>query len=402
MGKSSKIKQREAEAQEAQFKAAFAQRSRQAAYKAPDAPLLDEFEPYRAHFIRCPDQFVLRTRSSHRDKQVLEMARHLFGRFRVPRVLEQAWGAYLADASPAARNQPLARRWGPARNDRAVARAASGRNPNLGHIDFRAWFVCVATGGSLYKEHTKGLLTKKETHFFLGAPACLDVCQAVIYAVSRGAGAPDGEAQRLARSRLSAQRFNAFWLDVVRFFCLPDRLPGNVEAVNDIVDYLIHRRQEDASFRLLGSSWSLPALQRRVEQWHRALARAKDLSGVTWAGVDLPDHTIERPDPTHCDRVVRWRFHQIVTGKELAAEGTAMRHCVFSYKSRCMNGSCSIWTLTRTDEFGRTTRHLTIEVSRMGVIVQKRGLANRLPRPEENHVVELWAREMGLANHGGG
>ena len=401
MGKSSKLKQREAEAQEAQFKAAFAERSRVAAYKAPTAPLLDEFEPYQARFVRSPDTFVLRTRSDHREKQVLEMARHLFGRFRVPRVLEQAWGAYLEE-SPSVRAQPLPRRWRQGQDDRAAARDQAGRNPNLQHLDFRAWFVCVATGGSLYKEHTKGFLTKKETHFFLGAPVSLDLCQAVVYAVARGAGAVDGAAQRLARSRLSTQRLTEFWLDAVRFFCLPDTLPASVEAINDIIDYLIARRQEDASFRLLGSSQSLPALQRRVEQWHRSLARAKDLSGITWAGVDLPDYTVERPDPNHKERLVRWHFHQIVSGKELAAEGTAMRHCVFSYKSRCVNGSCSIWALTRTDEFHRTTRHLTIEVNQTGTIVQKRGLANRLPRPEENHVVDLWARKMGLTNRDGG
>lgn len=385
MGKSSKLKQREADAKEAAFRARFVTLSRAAQTPPPSVPLLDEFRAYDQHFLRSPAEFALRTRSSSRAKQVLEMARHLFGRFRVPRILEQAWSAYLPDA--------------PTAHDRgALPRQALLTNLNLRQVDFRAWFVCVATGGSLYKLHTKTLLTKKETHTFLGAPPVLGLCQAVIYAVARCAGAPDGDAQRLARSKLAEKPFGEFWFDVVRFFCLPEHMPATVALVNDLCDYLDHRHREEPAFRLLGSAQTLPAILRRMEQWHRALARAKDLSGVTWAGVALPDHRIERPDPDHPNHTVTWDFHQITSGKELAAEGTAMRHCVFGYKNRCVNGDCSIWSLTRTDAFGGKSRRLTLEVSRYGVIVQKRGLANRAPRSDEAHLVAQWALAMNLDN----
>lgn len=394
MGKSAKLKQREAEAKEAQFKQAFAERSRVAAYKAPPPPLLEEFESYRSHFIRPPEAFVLRTRSDHRSKQALEMARHLFGRYRVPRVLEQAWSAYIQESGALGRRElPRQGRGVPA------PRGNTGLvNPNLSEVDFRAWFVCVATGGSLYKEHTRAWLTKKETFLFLGAPEGLDLCQAMIYAVARAAGANQGEAQRLARTKLASRPFEPFWFDAVRFFCLPGNMPQDLAVTNDLVDYVTHRRQEDRNFRLLGSSQSLAAILRRMEQWHRALARARDLSGITWTGVDLPDHTIEQKDPENKQLTIKWTFHQITTGKELAAEGTAQRHCVLSYKSRCVSGECSIWSLTRTDAYGLTSRRLTIEVNRYGTIVQKRGLANRAPRPEEENVVNLWAREFRLEN----
>lgn len=396
MGKSAKLKQREAEAKEAQFKLAFAERSRVAAYKAPPDPLVDEFIAYQAHFVRSPDSFILRTRSDHRDKQALEMARHLFGRFRVPRVLEQAWGAYVDTPRQNGRAE-LPRR---GRFEQAPARASS-HNPNLKHIDFRAWYICVATGGSLYKEHTKKLLTKKETFLFLNAPASLDLCQSVIYAVARAAGAAEGQAQRLARTKIAEKNFDAFWFDAIRFFCLPGNMPATIAVANDLADYFAARRHEDRAFRLLGSSQSLAAILRRMEQWHRALARAKDLSGITWGGVALPDHTVEQKDPENKQFTVTWTFHQITSGKELAAEGTAQRHCVFGYKTRCVNGDCSIWSLTRTDAFGAKTRRLTIEVNRYGSIVQKRGLANRLPRPEEEHVVGLWALKFNLDNSRG-
>jgi hypothetical protein len=392
MGKSLKTKQRKAEAEESAFKQHFVQLSHAAAKVVPEQPLLDEFQAYSGQFVRPAEGFVLRTRSGHRDKQALEMARHLFGRFRVPRVLEQAWSAYLPDAPEDRR--ALAQR--PPGAPEAVLRRPAG---NLSRHDFRAWFICVATGGSLYKQHAKNLLTKKETHIFLAAPPALDLCQAIIYAVALAAGISTGGALRLARSKLAQKDFTPFWFDVVRFFCLPENLPASVAVVNDLTDYLDNRHREDAAFRLLGSSQTLPAILRRMEQWHRALARAKDLVGISWDGVDLPDHTIEQRDPENKGLMLTWCFKQIVTGRELAAEGTAMRHCVFGYKSSCAAGDCSIWSLTQTSGLGVKTRRLTIEVSRYGEIRQKRGLANRQPRPEEEHAINQWASAVNLKNN---
>lgn len=383
MGKAAKNKQREAEKQEDIFRARFAQLSRQACTKPAVDPLVKEFEAYEKYFVRSPESFNLRTRSSNRSKQVLEMARHLFGRFRVPRILEQSWAVYLKERE----------------HGRALLTNRASKNRNYTFINFRDWFVCVATGGSLYKTYTQGFLTKKETHAFLCAPDSLDLCQAVIYAVARSAGAKDGEAQRLARSKISEQPFNDYWFNAVRFFCLPDSMPSTLHVVNDLVDFLHARRQEDPNFKLLGSSQSLQAILRRMEQWHRHLARAKDLSGITWDGFSLPDYTIEQKDPKNSNLVIQWNFHQITTGKELAAEGSAQRHCVFGYKSRCVNGDCSIWSLTRTEQFGSKVRRLTIEVNKFGSIVQKRGLANRLPRPEEEAMVARWAFAHNLTNH---
>jgi hypothetical protein len=404
MGKSSKTKQRVTEAKEAEFQNRFAQ-ARQAPRTVASRPLIDEFGGYLEQAVRSPETFTSRTRSSDRGKQAIEMARHLFGRFRVPRVLEQAWGAYILDephASGILNRRPAGVPQAPAagRVPRVAGHAAApGSNLNLAHVDFRAWFVAVATGRSLYKEHTKGFLTKKETASFLGAPSVLDICQAIVYAVARGAGALDGPAQRLARSKLAAQAFHdPFWFDAIRFFCLPDHMPVSITQANDLVDFVVSRHQEDRHFRLLGSSQSLAAILRRMEQWHRALARAQDLSGIQWDGVDLPDYTVEHKDPDHKNRTIEWTFHQITTGKELAAEGTAQRHCVFGYKASCVSGRCSIWSLTRTDMVGTKVRHLTIELTSHGRIVQKRGLANRPPRSDEERAVADWAAKFNLDN----
>lgn len=388
MGKSTKKKQLEAQQAEQAFRQRFAHDARKRANVPSPPPLVDFFKSYQSSFVRNPDGFAPKTRSARVERQILEWARWLFVRFRVPRILDQTWAVYLE-------HDPDARRLGVTPTPEHL------RNPNLRTIDFRAWYVCLATGGSLYKEHTKGFLTKRETHEFLCAPDNLGLCQAIVFAVARGAGANLGQAQRLASSRLAEKAFDDFWFDVIRFFCLPDNVPNSINQVNDLLDYFASRRAEDPAFRVLGSSYSLSAMVRRMKEWHRALARARDLSGVTWKGVDMPDWTIQLKDPNFKDHPVIWQMHQITTGKELAAEGTAMRHCVYSYKARCTLGSCSIWSLTRTDVFGSPSRRLTIELSSSGVIVQKRGLANRLPRPEEEAVVARWASQFNLDNRRG-
>ena len=55
-------------------------------------------------------------------------------------------------------------------------------------------------------------------------------------------------------------------------------------------------------------------------------------------------------------------------------------------------------TLILTDVFGATARRVTIELSAGGVIVQKRGLANRQPRADEEAVISRWASQFNLEN----
>lgn len=384
MGKSLKNKQRKEEANEAEFRDRMSHLIREARTEPVRDPLLDHFSGYADHFVRPPESFALKGKSRDRDRHVIQLARHLFGRYRAPPILERAWLDYLPDP---ARRVPVGTAVHPSRLE----------NPNLKRFDFRAWYICVATGGSLYKEHTRPWFTKRETHEILGTPADFDPCQGVVRAVAIAAGADIGYAQRLARSRLPLRPLEGFWFDVIRYLARPEN-HAPLQQINDLLDYLHAHRQEKPDFSLIGSGTTLPTLLRRMEQWHRALARARDLSGATWAGNGLPDHEIELPSSHDHNIKIKWHFHQITTGKELASEGTAQRHCVFGYKQSCMAGRCSIWSLTSQVGYASPRRALTIELSNNGVIMQKRRLANQAPKPEEENVVRLWARQFGLEN----
>ena len=93
---------------------------------------------------------------------------------------------------------------------------------------------------------------------------------------------------------------------------------------------------------------------------------------------------------------------QVKTSKDLAAEGTAMHHCVYSYQHKCIDGSSSIWSVRRLQRKKGITpeRALTLEINDDGVIIQIRGFANRPARPEELEAVRYWARKNYLSISG--
>jgi hypothetical protein len=72
-----------------------------------------------------------------------------------------------------------------------------------------------------------------------------------------------------------------------------------------------------------------------------------------------------------------------------------MHHCVFSYKDRCIKGTCSIWSLT-SEDMGVSKRRVTIEVNDYGRIIQARGFANRSVKSDERFIISEWAKKNNL------
>lgn len=321
---------------------------------APPKPAIDDLFPYRHLFLRDPSAFVPRTKSKDRDRQVIEIVRHAFGSYPVNKTLTSSW-----------------------------TRPAQGSTLK---VDFRLWHVCAATGGSLYKQHAKPHLSKMEAHLFLRCPHDIAIEQALCHCVCLAAGASDGVALRLARSKIHEKPFNDFWRQALRF--LSKHVPPSIDAANDLCDY-IEQRQLDGSEHILAGQ-SLASLQNRMRDWHRDLQRARILGDAIWPGRDQPNDSFERRDAD--GKPIFWDFTQINSAKELAAECSQMRHCVLSYKRRCIDGALSIWSLSRREHFGYSTKKLTIELRSDGMIAQARGLANRPPRPEEVMALKSWAQ----------
>lgn len=361
MGKTTRAAQDKLDLQEACVCAHLRTRTAELELKAaaPPQPAIDELSAYRKLFLRDPEILRSRTKSRDRDRRVLELVRHAFGKYPTSRALSRAW-----------------------------------TQPPIGatlKVDFRLWHICVATGGSLYKGHAKEHLTKMETHFFLTCPHDISIAQALCHSVARAAGASAGLALRLSCSKISAKPFDDFWRQVLRFFSR--HAPPSIESTDDLCDYLQHRQYDGGQNILAGMTFE--SLKQREIDWQRALQRARVLGDAHWTGRAQPDDVFERRDPKTGD-LVFWDFTQIKNAKELAAEGTRMRHCVFSYKRDIIAGSLSIWSLSRREHFGLVTKKLTIELGCDGSISQARGLANRSARPDELVLLKAWAQHRGL------
>jgi PcfJ-like protein len=324
----------------------------------------ERIEPYRTLAVRAPEAWRCRLRCRAPERRFLELVEFTFARYPVADHLKKAWIA-TADA----------------RHELAVALDIAGADDRL---DLRRWYIIAASGGSLYKEATHGYLTKLETHHFVSAPAEVSsTLRAFWYAIARAEG-EEPVACKVARSKLAVYPVtSAFWREVAWFFV---RHSISMLEMNDLVDYIHVARLQDPRFSLKGRS--LPALRRRMAEWHRVLQEIE--SGGRWYGHRLPD-------AVYGDGNGVWRFRQIKTGEELADEGRRMGHCVASYKEQCVNGLSSIWSLSRECPSGQVENRLTIELSSERAIVQCRGVRNRRAEAEEIAVVKCWALDHGLS-----
>jgi hypothetical protein len=327
---------------------------------------------HRAFTIRAPEEWRCRIKSRSVERRFIDLVRFTFARFPVAPHLENLW---IAEALLCV--------------DDRLRPPASARDGH--HIDIRRWHIIAAQGASLYKQASHQLLSKAETHHVLAAPAEVTSShQALWYAVARAQVDDKQVALKVARTKLAHFSLaSAFWKDVARYFA---RHPVSIEKMNDLIDFLVVAKEEEASFSLKGRT--LPALLRRMEEWHRALRKQQTICGGSWEGRAIPDAAYEA-GAEH--RKAIWRFRQIKTGNDLFHEGQRMHHCVASYKLLCTRGDVSIWSLTCEFPLGHVNKGVTIELRKDGAIAQCRGFANRLPHANEVAMVKRWANEHALS-----
>src|SRR5215467_113670 len=333
----------------------------------------NKIKTLRSYALRAPEDWRCRIKSRCEERRFIDLLRFSFARYRVAAHLEYAWTDVFTDDFV----------------DR-IGELPDGPATGWNRPDLRRWYLVAAQGGSLYKQYTSPFLSKLETHHFLTAPDDVTASQrALWYAVARAQTEHSEIARRIGQSQLARHSIaSTWWREVARFFA---RNPVPLHEMNDLIDYLRVAKTENAGMSLKGRS--LHALQRRREEWHRALRKHNAIGGGSWAGRPIPDIDYEAGSEK---KKAIWRFRQIKTGNELFHEGQRMHHCVASYKHLCLNDQVSIWSLTTEFPLGHINRGVTIEVRKDGAIVQCRGFANRLPYGNEIAVVKRWASEHGL------
>jgi len=292
-------------------------------------------------------------------RQFGALARHILARYHVPAFMDAAW---FLGCNDVARQQ-------------------------------QAWFKHIAAGQNIRKADIPVQLTKKMAHLFLQAPDDCTVEEALRWGQILGLGGEERLVRAVNGTRLGASfEREDFWRTVIHFLVNHPML--DMDQVGPIVDYIYNQKyvpQEivgpggnvtqgppaQPNFAVKGRS--MDKLVRQMEAWHRQLARDTRLPHRQWApsGYDPFDHT----EKSGSDGTVRWRIQELLSTKELAAEGRAMHHCVGSYSSNCQRGNTSIWSMQVTDaESERPYRVMTIAVNNRGrSISQARGKYNALP-----------------------
>lgn len=381
------IREREQEAQEQQSR--VREQLRRSAARTAESALTPEqigqsvYARYAEHNpLRGPETFKRTLKTRDQDRIGLAYLLHMFTDYKVPNFLQRAMLQLLV---------------------KMKAMLARGEDEKL-----KAFFI-VGQGKSLYKELLKDKLSKKEVHTFLTCPFDIEYDEAQVYAMAKSFTDNNGTALRMSKTRLAQGAWTVklghpLFRETVRFFTQHD-VP--LKQINDLCDYIFRKAviTEDGKFN---HEWSFrgrtPAsLEKQMIDWHHELRRAQSIGGGNWEGITIPDTIYEKvraKSPAGRDVFVDWRVSQIKTGDELAKEGTAMHHCVASYKQSCLRGTTGIFSV-RSSLHGCSSweRHLTVEVIRGGAglsVVQVRGFANRAAKPDERAIVKQWANEHDL------
>jgi hypothetical protein len=327
-------------------------------------------------WIRRPEDWTPRSPSAQR--QFHSLVRHLVARYDVPTFMDTAW---LEGLSPQG-------------------------------VVHQRWFIHVAQGQNI--RTAAGLpipLTRKQAHYYLGAPDDFDVLRALRWAQVTDLGGSERLARSLLGTRIATDFANdEFWISVLRWLVAQPML--DPIHVGPIIDYLHHHRfvasvpNPDAHLpdqpRLVPAQPNLTmkgrdpeVLLESVADWHRRLGGEQEGKAIYWASSGFPPFRLEEGEGEN-RRV--YTIDEFLSSADLIQEGRAMSHCVGSYAQSCASGRVSIWTLKVADPTGRVDRLLTLEVgSTNRQIVQARGKFNKPPGQDELSILRRWAASGGPA-----
>ncbi len=314
-----------------------------------------------------------RAKSHNRSRQFSELLCHLFVSYDVPDFMHRAW-----------------------------------LTENETHHN---WYIHIGIGQNIRTAPDIPVqLTKKMAHHFLNAPKQYSVDEAIRWGQVHALGGDKRLVDALRGTQLIEDYPNDdFWLSVIRFFIANPML--DVYHVHPIIDYIWNQKFQNQqvfvgrgvieeidppqpNFTMKGRTPD--TLLRQVNEWHQELGRETRGGELQWSRSDIGEFNY-RVGSKEKRNLKYWYIRELLSTKELVAEGRAMKHCVSTYAKSCYAGHKSIWTLeSEEDENGRN-KMLTIEVSHPEKLIrQVRGKRNRLPTLQEKYLLELWVAKENL------
>lgn len=186
--------------------------------------------------------------------------------------------------------------------------------------------------------------------------------------------------------RILAPANEIFWDSVMAWFCKHPLLDPS--QIKPLIDFIDNRRNDDTNFSMKGRSPI--AMIRAMEEWHGELYQQKIFRESNYQPSGFKSGCWQNKNKF--GHIQEWVLNEILTSKELHAEGSVLRHCVASYSSSILSGAVSIWSLSCNQE-----KVITIEVNNASnKIVQARGKFNRVTTNEEFKIISQWAQDNNL------
>lgn len=308
-------------------------------------------------------------------RQLASFARHLMAKYKVPTFMDCAW-------------------------DHTAPESLHIKNARE---TYQNWFYHIGIGGNIRTaENLPCALSKKEAHHFLQAPKDYSITEAFRWGQIKALGGDLRLIHAMRETKLmTAFNYNDFCLQVIRFFV--DNPMLDTVHISPIIDYIWHQKYEQQrvfvgrgrmevhdppqpNFSMTGRT--AESLLKHVERWHRQLGKeAKNKKNLEWEHhpVIKDYHWIQ--GKAEKGNLREWRIIHLISHRELADEGRALKHCVASYAGSCANGSQSIWSLMLNSR-----KQITIGM-RKSQIDQMRGRYNRRPDEKELNVIRRWAQK---------
>ena len=221
-----------------------------------------------------------------------ELARHLLARYPVPAFLDAAWfEGFTLDGNR-----------------------------------HRGWFALIGGGRNIRAAGNCPVrLTSLAAHHFLQAPDDASIVAALRWGQVQGLGGDPYLAQAVAASRMGTLLPDEpFWESVLHFFVNNARRATG--SVGPLVDFIYGQKFGEAGdfsdapepgFSMKGRT--LPALQKRVAEWHEQLAREQKRPRKVWSPTGIePFHTEERDA---YGTLNTWTVQELLDSKALQDEG---------------------------------------------------------------------------------
>jgi hypothetical protein len=276
-------------------------------------------------------------------------------------------------------------------------------------------FVMLANGAGLYRmiqaDQFPVKFTKKQAHAFMQQRGANTVTQAARWTQVQSFGGDRRLAETLCKTDWGEEfREEPFRAPVIQWFC--NQAMIDPAQVGPLVDYIEHARHQQENWSMKGRT--ARSLMRSMEDWHKILAADQRLArrdrAVAWRA-DLAER--RKPPPEKFEKSgiagwetvrktkdkrtgkqihVRYAITELLSYQDLVDDSRELSHCASSYAWSIAKGQKSLWSFSIAKD-----KQLTVEVrNATKMIVQVRGLRNRMPTASEMAYIQKWATENDL------